>query len=477
MIQQLIFIALTVGIPDDAKPQSVKPPTGLWMGTLNIMMIQKLRLVVEVTSPTPGKLMATMDIIDQGAMGIPMDVFVADGSKMKWEIKALGASFEGELKPDGKYHGTFKQGPLNTALVLERIEKRPLSPGRPQDPKKPYPYVEEETSVINNAVNPPLKLAGTLTMPKGDGPFPAVVLITGSGAQNRNEELMNHRPFLVLADHLTRKGIAVLRMDDRGVGGSKGGSANDTSKDFAGDILAAAEHLRTDKRIDPKKVGLIGHSEGGIIAPMVAAENPDTVAFIVLLAGPTLTGKEILFLQGEKILMAGGMSASDAKENRAVQERLFEVMEKELDAKKRAERLDEELKASVRKVSGALKKSFESETSRKMQAAALNNGWMKFFLTYDPLPALTKVKCPTLAVWGEKDLQVPPVENVATLKKAIPDYEKRNMTLTVMPGLNHLFQTAGTGSPAEYQALTETFSPNALTEVSTWILKQTGKKD
>jgi len=473
MTHALVLSALTLVMQDEAKSKAPKPPTGLWMGTINVMMIQKLRLIVEVASPTPGKLMATMDSIDQGAMGIRVDTFVADGSKMKWEIKALGASFDGELKPDGKYHGTFKQGPLITPLVLEKIEKRPLPPSRPQDPKKPYPYLEEEVTVTNSAPKKPINLAGTLTLPKTGGPFPAVVLITGSGAQNRNEELMNHRPFLVLADHLTRKGIAVLRMDDRGVGGSKGGSADDTSKDFAGDILAAVEHLRKDKRIDPKKVGLIGHSEGGLIAPIVAAENPDSVAFIVLLAGPALKGKDILFLQGAKILMAGGMSANDAKENRAVQERLFEIMEKESDPKKIEERLNAEMEASVKKVSGALKKSYENEAARKMQARMLNNGWMKFFLTYDPLPTLMKVKCPTLALWGEKDLQVPPMENVEALKKAVPDWEKRNMTLTVMPGLNHLFQTAGTGSPSEYQALTETFSPNALTEISTWILKQT----
>ena len=470
---QLLALALLTLPSQDNKASAPKPPTGLWMGTLNVMMIQKLRLVVEVTAPTPGKMIASMDSIDQGAMGIPMDAFNADGVKMKWSIKQLGATYEGELKPDGKYHGTFKQGAMTMPLVLERIKERPTPPSRPQDPKKPYPYLEEEVKVTNSTPRKPIQLAGTLTLPKSPGPHPAVVLITGSGAQNRNEELLNHRPFLVLADHLTRKGIAVLRMDDRGVGGSKGGSVNDTSKDFAGDIRAAVEYLRKDKRIDPKKVGLIGHSEGGLIAPIVAVDAPDAVAFIVLLAGPTLAGEEILYLQGEKILTSGGMSASDARENREVQRRLFDILREEKDPKKLNDRLQEEMKGSVKKLSGLLKKSFESEDARKMQVGVLNNAWMKYFLFYDPIPTLRNVRCPVFAIWGEKDLQVPPMENVAALKKAIPDWEKRDITLTVMPGLNHLFQTAGTGNPSEYQALPETFSPNALGEVSNWILKQT----
>jgi len=456
------------------EPKQAQPPTGLWMGTLNILGLQKLRLVLDVSEPTPGKVVATVDSIDQGASGIPVNDFTAADGKLKFEMKALKASYVGALKPDGKYHGTFEQAGMKMTLVLERIKERPTPPSREQDPKKPYPYREEEVKVVNEHANRPITLAGTLTLPTGEGPHPAVVLITGSGAQNRNEEIMNHRPFLVLADHLTRKGIAVLRMDDRGVGGSSKGSRDDTSEDFAGDIRAAVEFLGKDKRIDAKRIGLIGHSEGGIIAPMVAAKAPDKVAFIVMLAGTTLTGEEILYLQGAKILRAGGASEGDANANQNSQRRLFKILREEADASKRKQRLMDEMAAGVKKLPGSLRKSVDSEDARKMQAAVLDNGWMRFFLQYDPLPTLRDVHCPVLALWGEKDLQVPPVENIAALKKGIPDWESRKITVTVFPALNHLFQTSVTGSPAEYQQLPETFSPIALEAVSDWIRKQTG---
>jgi uncharacterized protein len=466
---------LLSGIEDPKKPPS-SPPTGLWMGTLNIMLIQKLRLVLEIAAPAPGKLVATVDSIDQGTSGICVDTFASDGSKMEFEIKQLKATYRGELKPDGKFHGTFKQGGLNLPLVLERINERPKAPPRDQDPKKPYPYAEEEVKIVNRAPKSPITLAGTLTLPKTNGPHPAVVLITGSGAQNRNEELLNHRPFLVLADHLTRKGVAVLRLDDRGVGGSSKGSKNDTSKDFATDIRAAVDHLLKDSRIDAKRIGLVGHSEGGMIAPMVAADAPDDVAFIVLLAGPMISGGELLQLQGEKILRANGASASDATANRELQRRLFAILRSESDQKKVVDRLDQELNASIKKLPGVLRTPLESEQGRRMQIGALNSPWMKFFLEYDPIPALQTVRCPVLAVWGEKDLQVPPTENIDALKKAIPDWESRKITLQVFPSLNHLFQTCGTGSPLEYQQLPETFSPTALGAVSAWIVKYVGTK-
>lgn len=468
------IIALLVSVSQEPKKTPAPAPTGLWAGTLNIMLIQKLRLVLEVAAPTPGKLVATLDSPDQAAFGIPIDTFTSDGSKMDFEIKALKASYSGELKADGKFHGTFKQGGMNMSLVLERIKERPKAPSRKQDPKKPYPYSEEEVKVVNDAANPAVTLAGTLTLPKTPGPHPAVVLITGSGAQNRNEELLNHRPFLVLSDHLTKKGIAVLRLDDRGVGGSSRGTKNDTSKDFAGDIRAAVAHLAKDSRIDSKRIGLVGHSEGGMIAPMVAVDAPEAIAFIVLLAGPTIRGDELLQLQGAMILRANGASPADAAANSELQKRLFTILREEPDEKKAADRLEAEMKSSIKKLPGVLRTSFESESSRKMQIAILDNAWMRYFLAYDPMPTLKKVRCPVLAVWGEKDLQVPPVENVPALKKEIPDWADRKFTLHVFPSLNHLFQTCATGSPQEYQQLEETFSPLALDATSDWILKQVG---
>jgi pimeloyl-ACP methyl ester carboxylesterase len=468
-----VFLASAINM----KQPPQQAPTGLWMGTLNILQIQKLRLVVEVTAATPGVFKATLDSPDQGAAGIPIDKFVFADSTMTFESKALKATYEGTLKPDRKVHGTFKQAGMSLPLVLERIKERPTPPGRRQDPKKPYPYLEAEVKVVNKRAKPTVTLAGTLTLPKSPGPHPAVVLITGSGSQNRNEELMDHRPFLVLADHLTRKGIAVLRMDDRGVGGSSKGTKDDTSKDFADDVRAAVEFLRTDRRIDAARIGLVGHSEGGMIAPMVAAQAPESVRFLVLLAGTTLPGEQILYLQGEKILRANGASESDAKANREMQERLFRTIREETDAKKRDARLREEMTAGLKRLPGVLRAQYESEALRKMQVASLTNAWMRFFLAYDPMPTMKSLRCPVLAVWGEKDLQVPPQENIDALKRAIPDWERRNITLKVFPGLNHLFQTCVTGSPIEYRALPETFSPIALDVVAHWILQQTSTNE
>jgi pimeloyl-ACP methyl ester carboxylesterase len=331
---------------------------------------------------------------------------------------------------------------------------------RPQDPKAPFPYRQEE--VAYESLEQGIKLAGTLTFPSSDGPFPAVLLITGSGAQNRNEEIMGHKPFLVLADYLTRRGIAVLRVDDRGVGGSSAGPPTATSRNFAQDVLAGIAFLKSRREVNPNRIGLIGHSEGGIIAPMVAAQSPD-VAFIVLMAGTGVKGDEVLTEQGKLLLRANGAGEDLIQENTKVQKALFAVIKSTSDNEVAEKQVRESL-------------STMNPTIRDAALAQLNmalSPWMRYFVTYDPQPALEKVKCPVLAINGEKDLQVPPGQNLPAIEKALRAGGNKDFKAVELSGLNHLFQTCKTGSVAEYQQIEETISPTALDLMGNWILQHT----
>jgi pimeloyl-ACP methyl ester carboxylesterase len=457
---------------DPAKPAD-KGPAGYWQGTLKVGAVE-LRLGLNLTAKPDGGYTATLDSPDQGAKDIPADEASVKDDEVKVEWKKLNASFDGKVSAAGKeLAGTFKQLGAEFPLTFKRLDKAP-DYARPQDPKKPYPYAEEEVTFENKPAG--VKFAGTLTLPKGKGPFPAAVLITGSGAHDRNESLMGHRPFLVLADHLTRNGVAVLRYDDRGVGGSTGVKMTATTADFADDALAAVAFLKGRPEIDPKKIGLIGHSEGGIVAPLAASKSDD-VAFIVLLAGTGLPGEEILYRQGELMLKAEKADEKTIARQREMQEKMFAVVKAAKDEKAIREGLDELLKAEEAKLTDEEKK--EAEKTKGLMAAQsrlLMTPWFRFFLTYDPAPTLKKVKCPVLALNGERDLQVPPKADLEAIEKALKDGGNKDVTTKELPKLNHLFQTCETGSLSEYAKIDETFAPAALEEVSGWINKRFGGK-
>ena len=288
----------------------------------------ELRIVFHFAKDKNGKLVATFDSPDQGAKGIGTDSVTRDGDSVKVESKKLLATFDGTLNADGsRIAGQWKQAGQIIPIELTRFDKEPED-RRPQDPKKPYPYQEEEVSYTNQ--NAGVKLAATLTLPASPRPAPAVVLITGSGAQDRDESLLGHKPFLVLADYLTRQGIAVLRADDRGIGGSTGNTIMATTEDLAGDVAAAVAYLKTRSEIDPRRIGLIGHSEGGIIAPIVASRGDD-VAFIVLLAGTGVNGEQIIERQRVLIAKADGIDQKTLDESQAVQARIYEIAKTEPD--------------------------------------------------------------------------------------------------------------------------------------------------
>jgi len=470
-----VIMASSVSMIGFAQQQDISEISieGIWEGKLKVPGTE-LRIVFKISKNSDGTLTATLDSPDQGATDIPVEEVIFIDNTLRLEVKSAGGVFEGKVSEDFLIiEGEWKQSGQTLPLTLKRVDKA-VEIIRPQEPKKPYPYIEEEIVYENKEAG--IKLAGTLTLPSKECPFPVVLLITGSGPQDRNETIYNHRPFLVLADYLTRQGVAVLRADDRGVGKSTGDFSQATSEDFASDVLAGIEYLKTRKEINPKQIGLIGHSEGGLIAPMVAVKSPD-VAFIVLMAGTGLTGEEILYLQGALIAKAMEASEEDIAKNRRFNEKIFSVIKEEKDKKIAEERLHQMFMEDWEKISEEEKNRIgdigDPEEYLKAQLQSLLSPWLKFFLTYDPKPTLMKVKCPVLAINGEKDLQVPPRENLTVIEEALKSGGNQDYTIKELPDLNHLFQTAQTGLPSEYAKIEETISPIALKIITDWILEHT----
>ncbi len=440
--------------------------TGSWNGILKFSGIQ-LRLMLNVTRTSNGY-SATMDSPDQGAAGIVVTKTTFQDSVLQLEVAGLGVRFEGKMYPGDSIPGTFKQGGQEIPLTLMRGNV--VKTGPPQEPVKPYPYYTEDVHFVNKNGN--FVLAGTLTMPNKTGIFPAVILITGSGPQNRDEEILGHKPFLVIADYLTRNGIAVLRCDDRGINESKGNFNGATSMDFSTDVEAALDFLLSRKEIDKSKIGLIGHSEGGMIAPMVAVRRKE-VGFIVLLAGPGISGKRILLSQEALIGRVSGeredvirdlTSVNSAAYDLVAGSQNFDTLKKELTAY-----YSDRLKAdsTYAGTAGADQGQFVASELKELATP-----WMKYFIQYDPAPTLEKVKCPVLALDGSKDLQVPPEIDLAAIKTALNKGGNKEVTTVELPNLNHLFQECKTGSPAEYAQIEQTFSPLALDAMTKWILSK-----
>ena len=441
--------------------------SGTWSGKLNLPNSMKLTVVFNIEKDTNDIYRTTMDSPDQGAKGIPTESTTITDDSILINIPGIMGSYQGKIFTDSmKIEGKWKQAGMTLELILHKVDKIE-EPKRPQEPKEPFPYKSEDVKFENKIDS--VTLAGTLTFPQGGNNFPAVVMITGSGGQNRNEELLGHKPFLVIADYLTRNGIAVLRFDDRGIGESTGDFSKATSEDFAKDVLAAVDFLKTRGEINHSKIGLIGHSEGGLIAPMVAVQSND-IAFIVLMAGPGIPGDSILYLQGALIQKAEGTSEEEIQKSVKLQREVFSLI-KNIDN-------DEKLKADVREKFNAEYSTMTEEEKSKlgdpevylnMQLKTLTSPWFKYFLKYNPVPTLEKTKCPVLAINGENDLQVPPKENLSAIENALKKGGNNNFEVKMLPGLNHLFQTSSTGAVSEYNQIEETISPLALETMLNWI--------
>jgi fermentation-respiration switch protein FrsA (DUF1100 family) len=465
-------------VPPIEPTEAQRPVVGSWLGTLEVGGGVTLRMVFHIEPTAEGGLTATLDSPDQGAMGIPArEVSFADGH-LRIHSATVAGTFEGDLSSDGTVlEGRWMQGGGELPLTLERTEGEVEPPARPQEPVPPLPYDEEEVRYSNPDGGH--ELAGTLTLPREGAPHPTVVLVSGSGPQDRNETVMGHRPFLVLSDHLTRQGIAVLRFDDRGTAESGGSFAGSTSEDFASDALAGVAYLKGRDDIDGAKIGVIGHSEGGLIAPMVAARSTD-VAFIVMMAGPGVNGEEIVLEQGALIARASGAGEDAVERNRALQRRLFAIVKEVANPEEAAPQLAEALRASMAEMSEEERavaglESGNEESVIQTQINQVNSPWFRFFLTHDPVPVLRQVSVPVLAVNGEVDLQVPPYQNLPVIERALKEGGNQDVTALELPGLNHLFQTSTTGSPNEYRTIEETIAPTALETISEWILGRVGR--
>ena len=442
---------------------------GNWLGVLDAGL--KLRLGLKVQQQADGKLTAKLDSLDQAAYDLPINSITVENGVVRFMATSLNLSYEGKLTTDGsEIIGELKQGTVAFPVTFKRTQQLPTL-ARAQDPQKPYPYGEEEVGYENTADK--VKLAGTLTLPPSKVPVPAVILITGSGAQDRNETIMGHRPFLVLADHLTRCGIAVLRVDDRGMGGSSKGAATATSENYAEDVLAGIAYLKTRKEINPNQIGLIGHSEGGVIAPIAAAKSRD-VAFIVMMAGMGQTGRDAILMQNDLLTRAAGAPTDLTMKIRKIFEQLFDILKVEKDNTIAERRMRAVIDVELATMTDEQKKSFASvQRTMNAQMPMYLSSWFRYFLLIDPALYLEKVNVPVLALVGEKDLQVPPKENLELIEAALKKGGNKKYTLVLLPGLNHLFQSSKTGLPSEYGTIEETISPTALQAMSDWILKQT----
>ena len=445
-------------------------PDEIWTGTMNALF-QKLTMRFRVYREDDGTENIYFDSVSQKSGGFKA-MRTTKGDQWTISVAAIGGAFEGALNTEKtEVKGKWTQGGAKLDLVLtqeeslrEEVVKPPV---RPQTPVAPFPYRTEEVSFRNEADD--VQLAGTLTIPAIDHPCPAVVLISGSGPQDRDETILDHKPFWVIADHLSRHGIAVLRFDDRGTGASKGDFSSATSENFANDVEAAFDHLTRDTRIAKNAIGVMGHSEGGIIAPMVAARRND-VAFAILMAGTGVNGKEILLSQGQLILRAEGVTEENLLNiQRMTQLAMIDtVLEAAADATH-----DELVAAAMRRLTESLPEESLSDDNLKDTVSAgiqrMHSPWFRFFLTYEPATLLQRVKCPVLALNGEKDVQVDPRLNLPAIQAAVEKGGNTRFKTVEFPALNHLFQSCTTGGLSEYQTIEETISPTVLQTITDWI--------
>jgi len=440
---------------------------GIWMAASEKPDSPAPPVVFRIAINADGMPKAFMESPDQLHRTL-MNKVTFENSRLHIDAKSIGGVFEGEIKTDGMtIKGNWSQAGRSFPLLLKRTDELPR-PDRPQEPKRPYPYDDEEVVYENRQAA--IKLVGTLTLPRTEGPFPAVLLIGGSGTDDRDNGF-SHRTFLVLADYLTRRGIATLRADKRGIWKSTGDYFTATTRDFASDALAGVAYLKTRKEIDPSQIGIIGHSEGAMIASMLAAQSPD-IAFIVLMAGAGVPLDELLVTQNCLYAEVDGAGKQKIAFVRDWYERYYAIAisEKEdMVAEKKIHKMYAELTEEQKQMLGWSEAKLNDEIKRVLSP------WWRYLLAFDPKAFLTKVKCPVLAINGQKDLQVAPDENLHGIEQALKTAGNRHYVVKKLPGLNHLFQTANTGAESEYAQIKETFAPTAMKTVADWILKQPGE--
>lgn len=449
-----VSIALPVlaAVLQAAAPAPDPALQGAWEGALGLPGGPSIRIVFRVAADGA----TVMDSPDQGARGIAA-TSAREGSIVRFAVPVIGGRYEGVLSDDGRtVTGALTQGGVTLPLVLTRGAEA-AGPERPQTPRPPFPYASEEVTIDNPAA-PGVSLAGTLTLPSGPGPHPAAILITGSGPQDRDETILDHKLFLVLADALTRRGVAVLRYDDRGVGASTGDFAAATSADFATDTRAVLDWLAARPGIDASRIGLIGHSEGGVVAPLVALDGG--VAWMVLLAGPAVSGGDIIEAQVQLIAQAAGASIEQMAAGARLQAALMQAVRDHA----------EDAAGAAAAIEALLVEAGHPPAQAAQTAAVMSSDWYRWFVVHDPAASLRAADMPILAIYGGKDLQVPADQNAPVLTALNPRAEIR-----VFDAVNHLLQPADTGLPAEYGAIAVTIDPAVLEAVVDWTARRSGR--
>lgn len=441
--------------------------SGNWVGKLKLLTGGELTIVFKL-SQTEGKYNASLDSPDQGAKDIPCGEVIVNNDFIRIDVPVVNGNYQGNIDWEMKViKGQWSQSGSKYELNLDYKENY-SGIIRPQEPKPPFPYKIEDVLIENEEDE--IYLSGTLTMPENGKNLPAVILISGSGPQNRDEEIFGHKPFLVIADFLTRNGFAVLRYDDRGVGASTGNFASATTYDFANDVLAVVKFLKSRNEIDAMKIGLIGHSEGGMIAQIAAVKNPEDISFIVMLAGVGIPGDELIMLQSDKIARAEGRPENEILKSLEYQKILVEKLKSDLP--------NDVIENDIRKILSDVFKNLpelEQETKENIQKnvdiqiKTIMSDWYRNFLRYNPSEYLEKIKTPVLALNGDKDVQVPSKENLSAIERSLIKAGNKNFKVLELKGLNHLFQTAETGAISEYGKIEETFSQSALVEILNWL--------
>lgn len=432
--------------------------TGDWEGLLDIGS-KKIKLIIHIKGEEKN-IKTFMDSPEQGVVNLPLSETAISADSLLISDKKIGVAISGKyLRESDSITANFVQRGAIIPIVFGRSRISGFTLNRPQTPKPPFPYIIEEVKFENKAAGG-IKLAGTLTIPKDVKNPPAVILISGSGAQNRNEKGFDHEPFLILSDYLSRNGIAVLRYDDRGVAESEGNFAAATSYDFSTDAEAAFNFLRKRSDIDINKIGLLGHSEGGMVAPMTAARNKD-IAFVISLAGPAVPLDQLMIKQIHDLSLSENRSEDDIKKLLNMNRAVFEAIKKERDS--------ESLEKMIREVLVEYNFSNGDENSHNSFVKRVTSPWFKYFISYEPAPALEKISCPFLALNGTLDKQVDADMNLGAMEKIFKQKKFRDFTLNYLVGLNHAFQEAKTGDVAEYRMIEQTMSNKALEIIAEWI--------
>lgn len=447
-----------------------KDLTGSWFGKLKLPSGVTLTVVFNLQIDN-GKYLATLDSPDQGAKGIPCGEVKVEGDSVSIDVPLVVGSYSGIInRQTGEITGIWSQSGSSFELNLQ-YTKEYAGPKRPQEPKPPFPYNSEDVKFSNNKDN--IVLAGTITYPKEKGEYPAVILISGSGAQNRDEEIFNHKPFLIISDFLTRNNFVVLRFDDRGVGESEGDHTKATTFDFAEDVKAAVNFLKSRDEVDKKKIGLIGHSEGAMIASIVASESDD-ISFVVMMAGPGVSGDSLLYLQTELIYRSEGQSEDKIQQILKNLREVYSIVKSDEEEDVIKILLREKYYKLFEQMTDDEKKQYgDPEVYMEMEIRLLTSPWFRNFLKFDPAVFISRIKCPVLAINGEKDLQVPSKQNLPAIENALKRSGNQNFEIIELPQLNHLFQTSEFGTIAEYGAIEETVSPVALQTILAWLKKVT----